>query len=1234
MDPLCSRNASHRGAPRARFVGDPVDVVTGAVVGIDREFQLPGPFELLWRRYYDSRRFAEDAGCGLGFRFEYDRRLIQDLDGFRYVASDGGETRMPYLERDGEAWQGLGFTFVRVDALRFELSGGDRVTMHFAFPDPARPAKLLRLSSAAHAVSLGYDERGRLSTLADALGRVLHVHWDALSRMQRVLLTDPAHDLTSKVVAEYEYDGAGRLVRTTDPYGHHLGYAYDEQGRLARFTDRNGYAFHYAYDAQGRCVHTRGADGVEELRLAYDRDARMTTATRGNGGQWQYFYDDNDALTSVIDPSGGVTEYQYDADGTLLRTIRPDKTEITHELDETGFNYVDALPTGQGVPPGASLDPFDLYTRRYRIHRAPVVAHRPHGRLPSTAAQWELGDWLDAPYALPVKDTRPRFVSAQEHAALVVADAPGAGHHRPIRDAFGLLVRIERDDGPARQYRYDPNGNIARVTDFDGGITRYQIESWNHVVASADPLQHKEAYAYDGDENLIALQDASGARTEVRYDTMRNVTEVHRHGRLRERYAYDVAGNAIERAAPDGRALLRFGYDDQRLLKTRTLGSGEAQTFTYASLGALAQCSGDAGTVELQPTIDGGYRRADLRDGEGVTHDLTWGGVDTTTVLERFALRYYAFKDGSTQMVVAPGERVHRFRLCGSGIVRKELADGSRETVQYDPRGRVIARLRADKHGMTRDTLYQHSGEGDLVRVIDSERGLTRYEYDAAHRLIRVHPPGNAPPEDYGYDAAGNLTQKPGVTYADAPASDATDPNEVAVLHRGIWLESGNRLHRVHDDYFFYDERDHLSERRGPAGTARYVYDDLDRLVEIDLPDGSSWSAKYDALGRRTEKKHGDDTWIYYWNGDRLAAEHLPDGKLRIYLYADRDRALQPFGFSELEGVAADPASAKHYRFVCDHLGTPEQVIDEEGTVVWQAELEPFGAAKVTAGEDFHQPIRWPGHYYDAETGLHYNRYRYYSPELGRYLQSDPIDLEGGHNLYAYAQDSNPLRDVDIFGLACARAEAVLQRALDDGLIDSRGNPLVPLGEMTPAQQRRFCVARAAQLENKMSPRTASATTICVAIVRTGRAPNAQHKVVVTSSTNSGRPPRAVRRALRPGEEARSSQPNLGPRHNGQDPPGLAQRRSAQRQRGEPESRDGLMMNRHDDGTAEPYQKRNERNPNGRTEHHAEQRAQSSTQDGEKITAMGPSRPCCSGCNAALTESGNINRVDPSMRAR
>ncbi|MCB9661887.1 MAG: HNH endonuclease [Sandaracinaceae bacterium] len=157
----------------------------------------------------------------------------------------------------------------------------------------------------------------------------------------------------------------------------------------------------------------------------------------------------------------------------------------------------------------------------------------------------------------------------------------------------------------------------------------------------------------------------------------------------------------------------------------------------------------------------------------------------------------------------------------------------------------------------------------------------------------------------------------------------------------------------------------------------------------------------------------------FWWDRDRLAAEEGPSGALRVYVYED-PHALVPFmwvDYASRDDARDHPGEGERYYVFTDHRGCPERVEDDGGEVVWEATIHPYGECEVHVGADFHQPLRFPGHYYDDATGLHYNRFRYYSPELGRYLESDPVGIAGGLNLYGYCCDSNPLRDVDLRGL-------------------------------------------------------------------------------------------------------------------------------------------------------------------------------------------------------------------------
>ena len=163
-----------------------------------------------------------------------------------------------------------------------------------------------------------------------------------------------------------------------------------------------------------------------------------------------------------------------------------------------------------------------------------------------------------------------------------------------------------------------------------------------------------------------------------------------------------------------------------------------------------------------------------------------------------------------------------------------------------------------------------------------------------------------------------------------------------------------------------------------------------------------------------------------------------PSGALRVYVYADA-LAMTPLLFVDYASVDAAPESGVVYAVLADHLGCPERVEDMAGQTVWSAVVAPYGALQVTAGAAFQQPLRWPGHYYDAELGLQYNRFRTYAPELGRYLEPDPLGRAGGlENVYAYTH--NPLFRVDTHGLnECPEAEAARKKAAAEN--EEEGKP-------------------------------------------------------------------------------------------------------------------------------------------------------------------------------------------------
>ncbi|WP_414893969.1 RHS repeat domain-containing protein, partial [Pseudomonas sp. IT-232MI5] len=300
--------------------------------------------------------------------------------------------------------------------------------------------------------------------------------------------------------------------------------------------------------------------------------------------------------------------------------------------------------------------------------------------------------------------------------------------------------------------------------------------------------------------------------------------------------------------------------------------------------------------------------------------------------------------------------------------------------------------------GHQRDALfrrdYAYNANGNLAHIADSRHGQRTYGYDALDRLIRVRHSRDELPESFAHDPAGNLLMQ-----------DRPGPSQI----------KGNRLLMQGDRHYDYDAFGNLiRERRGRAQTlvTEYRYDSQHRLIGLTRPDGQTASYRYDAFGRRISKTVGGETTEFFWQGDHLVAESS-ENEYRSYVY--EPGTFRPLALLDGKG----PQKACPFYYQLDHLGTPQELTDYSGDIVWSAQYDAYGkiAALTLAGEDYlNQPLRFQGQYFDGESGLHYNRHRYYDPRLGRYLTPDPIKLAGGLNQYQYVP--NPTGWVDPLGLS------------------------------------------------------------------------------------------------------------------------------------------------------------------------------------------------------------------------
>jgi len=272
-----------------------------------------------------------------------------------------------------------------------------------------------------------------------------------------------------------------------------------------------------------------------------------------------------------------------------------------------------------------------------------------------------------------------------------------------------------------------------------------------------------------------------------------------------------------------------------------------------------------------------------------------------------------------------------------------------------------------------------------------TEKGSTAYAYDPVYQLTQATGPV-LPPESFTYDKIGN---RESATEGSQTTAYAHNANNELVSADGL--------------SYVYDANGNMIQKTAGAQVTAYGYNTANRMESVALPDGQIATYTYDPFGRRIKKQIGSDVTYYLYSDEGLIGEYDASGTLK-----------KAYGWLPNMVWGTAPVlmeeNGQDYYYHNDHLGTPRKMTDSVGTVVWSADYTAFGEAAIDPASTITSNLRFPGQYYDAETGLHYNYHRYYDPRTGRYLTPDPIGLWGGINQFNYVS-GNPLNWIDPWGL-------------------------------------------------------------------------------------------------------------------------------------------------------------------------------------------------------------------------
>ena len=362
------------------------------------------------------------------------------------------------------------------------------------------------------------------------------------------------------------------------------------------------------------------------------------------------------------------------------------------------------------------------------------------------------------------------------------------------------------------------------------------------------------------------------------------------------------------------------------------------------------------------------------------------------------------------------GKLASRYELDPLGRLKRQIATLNELTEGGKGKTKVAA-----GYGQTAvKRSYGYDRTGNLTHSTDQRTGTTRFEYD---KLGRITKAGN---ELFAFDPAHNIldipTEKVKPYPTPSPVGEGRGEGKTtAPLSDGRAAVPDNRLKTYNGTTYYYDDLGNLIHRELPNGEVQnYFYDLHDQLVKAEIfkKDGTkeTWSYTYDALGRRIGKGRLKDGEVsgslenqtrFVWDGSHLLQEIQPDGRY-TYIYADPDSYEPLAQVHNRTNEDGENRQQTHY-FHCDQIGIPREMTDKDGKLLWFGNYTGWGRLKeeTKVTDSAYQPFRLQNQYADRETGLHYNFFRYYEPDAGRFVNQDPIGLLGGENLYWFAPNIN-----------------------------------------------------------------------------------------------------------------------------------------------------------------------------------------------------------------------------------
>ena len=1020
---------------------------------------LPGRVPLVFgRRYSTALDRTPGAGppgmFGPGWASPFEMRVLRDLEGYRLVTEDGEgelvfEDPAGAVDR-GEAVRVLGaFSELRREGddlvvTRWDPDGRDVV--RFVFPigaDGAWWPLASRQRLDGHGVDVERDRHGRPVVLRQRRERRgFRLAYDRAGRLTDVYVV-PAqagvgygdgapHTPDARPVLRYRYDAAGRLAGFADALGHTASYAYGEAGRMTREVNIGGMTYHFAYDADGRCVLTTGDGDYGRNELALDDVAQETRVTDSLGHTTTYVWNERGQVEKEVSPLGHVRQTVYDEHGRIVQAVRPSGATTSYTYDDRGDRVLVTLPDGATTA--------YAYDDRHRV----VSVTGPLGN-----------------------ETRRAF----DAAGRLVSVTNALGHTATYDyDRFGDLVRITNPKGHARAFEWSADGDLVAQTDYLGHRTRFAHDAEGHVIGVMDPEENRtlatldalgrvrevhlpdgarRRYTWDAYDQLTAFVDERGVLTEIKYAYCGLVTELVRAHGGRVRFAWSTVPGQLLGVQNERGERHTFAYDADGRMTREVDFAGRVTAYAHDPDGQTERVKDNAGHVTTldrdalgrvtDVLYDDGSQVAYAYDPRGFITSADNGQCVVERAYDALGRLVSETQDGVevTSEYDAAGDRVRRRSSLGSDVafewdpngqlarlathgyralefaydarmneIGRGVEGGVRIQHAYDVRGRVVEQsvfgAGADSGHVAVGVepvvhrQFRYDAAGNLTHLVDDRWGTTQYAYDQLSRIVSAEV-AQGLSESFAYDLTDNLVE---IGTGPTVRAAAAHPD-------GLGYGPGNTLAYRGSVRYEHDALGQRIRKTDAEGTTHYRWNRSGQLAEVEFPDGAVWRYRYDAFSRRVGKEGPSFSTAFVWDGDVVLHEVRDDDGPPSRV----DWEFDPYGFDPI----AKTDEGRQHLAVTSVNGAPSELVSGEGRVVWSLRPLAFGGAE-DGDVGTECPVRLQGQWHDDETGLSYNRFRYYDPQSGRFVSKDPLSVEGGTNYFSYAP--NTWSWFDPYGLA------------------------------------------------------------------------------------------------------------------------------------------------------------------------------------------------------------------------